>query len=334
MANRQWRLARRPTGPAQVTDFARGEAPPLPPLEAGDIDVRATLFLCAPTMRNWMDPPEAGLYPSVPLGSTMLAPAGGHVTASAHAGFPVGTLVTWLGGWQDVHRLRPDETAVARVAAGLTLLDAMGRFGLNPLTAYFGLLQIGAPKPGDTLLVSGAAGSVGSMAAQLGRRVGCRVVGIAGGTEKCRWLTEVCGLDAAIDYKAGPLAPALVAACPDGVDIFFDNVGGATLDAAVGTINKFGRIILCGQIAGYDAEAMRGPRNMMRLIYGSVRMQGFLMGDFSAEVPRAVVDLRRWIDAGEIVYRNDVRRGFDALPASFLSLFDGGNHGTLLVATD
>ena len=335
MVNRQWQLAKRPEGRARVDDFVRNDQPDDDSaLAPGEIAVRSMLFLCAPTMRNWMDPPGASLYPSVPVRTAMLAPAGGRIIASAHPDWPTGTDITWFGSWQDVQRMRPDATLPTRVPAGVSLQEAMGQFGLNPLTAYFGLLRIGEPKPGETLLVSGAAGSVGSVAVQLGKLHGCRVVGIAGGAEKCRWLTEACGVDVAIDYKARPLVAALDRACPGGIDIFFDNVGGATLDSAVDRMNKFGRIVLCGQIAGYDGNAMAGPRNMMRLIYGSVRMQGFLMGDYAAEVPAAIAELRRWADGGALAYRDDVRHGFDALPQSLLTLFDGGNSGTLLVMTD
>ncbi|MFN7400479.1 MAG: NADP-dependent oxidoreductase [Sandaracinobacter sp.] len=335
MGNRQWRLAQRPVGAATARDFELAEAPATDgPLAAGEIEVQAGLFLCAPTMRNWMDPPGNSLYPSVPLGAAMYAPAGGRILRSAHPDWPVGADITWFGSWQERHRLLPDVVQPARVPAGLSLLEAMGRFGLNPLTAYFGLLRIGEPKPGETLLVSGAAGSVGSVAVQIGKLKGCRVVAIAGGAEKCRWLTESCGADAVIDYKAESLGPALEAACPDGIDIFFDNVGGATLDAAVDRMNKFGRIVLCGQIAGYDGHGMRGPANMMRLIYGSVRMQGFLMGDYAAEVPAAIAELRGWMAEGRLAYRDDVRDGFERLPESFLSLFDGSNRGTLLVMVD
>ncbi len=335
MGNRQWRLARRPVGAVKPGDFELAQAPTTDgPLAPGEIEVQAGLFLCAPTMRNWMDPPGNSLYPSVPLGAAMYAPTGGRILRSAHPDWPVGTDITFFGSWQERHRLSPDEVQPGRVPQGLSLLEAMGRFGLNPLTAYLGLLRIGEPKPGETLLVSGAAGSVGSVAVQIGKLKGCRVVAIAGGAEKCRWLKESCGADAVIDYKAEALGPALDAACPDGIDIFFDNVGGDTLDAAVDRMNKFGRIVLCGQIAGYDGHGMRGPRNMMRLIYGSVRMQGYLMGDYAAEVPAATEALRGWMSDGRLAYRDDVRRGFETLPESFLSLFDGSNRGTLLVMVD
>ena len=320
--NRQWLLARRPQGAARGEDFRLVEQPlPTQPLAAGEIEVRATLFHCAPTMRNWMDGPDPGnLYPSVPLDAPMLAPAGGRITASRDPDWPVGRDITWLGSWQEVHRLQPAAAGAALVPAGVSLVEAVGRFGLNALTA-------------ETLLVSGAAGSVGATVVQIGRLRGCRVVGIAGGARKCGWLRSELGVEA-IDYRAGPLGPAIAAACPDGVDMFFDNVGGATLDAAVDQLNRFGRVVLCGQIAGYDGATAAGPRNMMRLIYGSVRMQGFLTNDFAAEFSDAVAALRRWSERGELIYRNDIREGFERLPATLLDLFAGGNDGTLMVMTD
>ena len=333
--NRQWRLARRPAGAARPDDFRLVEQPlPSEPLGDGEIEVRAMLFLCAPTMRNWMDAPDAGnLYPSVTLDVPMLAPAGGRIVASRDPDWPVGRDISWLGSWQDLHRFRVAGSGASLVPKGVSLVEAMGRYGLNTLTAYFGLLRIGLPQPGETLLVSGAAGSVGSMVVQIGKLSGCRVVGIAGGSVKCEWLRREFGIDA-IDYRAGPLGPAIAAACPDGVDVFFDNVGGATLDATVDHIDRYGRIVLCGQIAGYDGQAATGPRNMMRLIYGSVRMQGFLCGDFADEFADAIVVLRRWTDDGQLRHRDDIRTGFERLPETLLALFAGGNEGTLMVMTD
>ena len=333
--NRQWLLARRPQGAARREDFRLVEQPlPTQPLAAGEIEVRATLFQCAPTMRNWMAGPDpANLYPSVPLDAPMLALAGGRITASHDPDWPVGRDVTWFGSWQEVHRLQPAAAGAALVPAGISLVEAVGRFGLNALTAYFGLLRIGRPQSGETLLVSGAAGSVGATVVQIGRLSGCRVVGIAGGARKCGWLRSELGVEA-VDYRSGPLGPAIAAACPDGVDVFFDNVGGATLDAAVDHLNKFGRVVLCGQIAGYDGATATGPRNMMRLIYGSVRMQGFLTSDFAAEFPDAVAALRRWSKRGELIHRDDIRDGFERLPETLLDLFASGNDGTLMVMTD
>lgn len=328
----RWLLARRPQGPYTPDLFRLEEEPGFGgPLADGEVEVETRLFLCAPTMRNWIDAPGPNLYPSVPLGAPMLAPAGGRVVASRAPALPVGTDVTCLGSWSG--RLRLPAAACVPVPASRSLVDAMGRFGINPLTAWFGIKRIGKPKAGETLLVSGAAGSVGSIAVQLGRLSGARVVGIAGGPEKCDWLRREARVDAAIDYRAGPIHEAVAAACPDGVDMFFDNVGGETLDAAVDVINKHGRIILCGQISGYDGATPRGPANMMRLIYGSVTMTGFLVGDFAADWEEAINDLGEHYRSGAIVYRDDLRNGFEVLPTHFGDLFQGGNRGTLLVRT-
>lgn len=333
MTGRQWILARRPQGRLRPDIFELQPQPaPDTPLAPGEIDVALRLFLCAPTMRNWMDPPGNNLYPCAPLGEAMLAVAGGRIVASADPDRPVGADVTCFGRWQSHIRLPGREATL--VPPGLSLVDAMGRYGINPLTAWFGIKRIGQLAPGETLLVSGAAGSVGSIAVQLGRLAGARVVGIAGGPDKCRWLTDVAGADAAIDYRAGNLPEAVASACPDGVDVFFDNVGGETLDAAVDAMNRMGRIALCGQISGYDGVPMRGPANMMRLIYGGITLRGFLVGDFAPEWEVARADLRAGYDSGAIVYRDDLREGFDRLPQHFCDLFEGRNQGTLLVMSD
>lgn len=333
MTARQWILARRPEGQYGPGIFTLQAQPPFDqPLAPGEVELALRLFLCAPTMRNWMDPPGNSLYPSVPLGDAMWAPAGGRVVASADPERPVGMDVTCLGRWQGLMRLAGSETQP--VPAHLSLVEAMGRYGINPLTAWFGINRIGALRAGETLLVSGAAGSVGSVAVQLGRSIGARVVGIAGGPEKCRWLNETAGCDAAIDYRGENLAEAIARTCPDGVDVFFDNVGGDTLDAAVDAMNRMGRIVLCGQIAGYDGAEMRGPANMMRLIYGGITMRGFLVGDFAAEWDAAREDLRQRYESGAFAYRDDLREGFEELPQHFGDLFEGRNQGTLLVMTD
>lgn len=333
MTGQQWTLARRPDGRLRPDIFTLQPQPAMDqPLAPGEVEVALRLFLCAPTMRNWMDPPGNSLYPSVPLGDAMLAPAGGRITASADPDRPVGSDVTCFGRWQSHLRLPGRDTVL--VPPHLSLVDAMGRFGINPLTAWFGIHRIGALRAGETLLVSGAAGSVGSIAVQLGRLAGARVVGIAGGPDKCRWLMEVAGVDAAIDYRSERLAQAVARGCPQGVDVFFDNVGGDTLDAAVDAMNRMGRIVLCGQIAGYDGTGMRGPANMMRLIYGGITMRGFLVGDFAAEWETARVGLKAHYDSGAIVYRDDLRAGFAQLPQHFCDLFEGRNNGTLLVLTD
>lgn len=330
--NRQWLLVRRPQGLLRRSDLEyREEDAEAGPLKPGHIRVRNHAFLCAPTMRNWMEEKGNALYPSMPLGRPVMAPAGAEVIASAAPRFPVGAHVSAISSWQDFDVIDTDSRPVQLLPAELGIVDAIGKFGLNSLTAYFGLLRVGQPRPGETLLVSGAAGSTGSVVAQIGKLKGCRVIGVAGGPEKCRLLTETFGLDGAVDYRVGNLVGAIRDIAPEGIDIFFDNVGGDILQAAVETMNRFGRIVLCGQIAGYnDDRPVPGPTNMMRIIYGSIRMQGFLMGDYRDGIPAALADLRSWEAEGTVKLRTDERFGFENLPETFNALFQGTNDGTLI----
>lgn len=334
--NRQWLLARRPHGNTQLADFEyrEGSVPDPASLQPGELLLRNRVFLCAPTMRNLMDPPGNNYYPSLPIGTPMFAPAAGEVVASARADVPVGTRVTCNSSWQDFQLLGPDHPVVP-IPDGLSFVEALGVFGLNARAAYFGLLKVGRPRAGETLVVSGAAGSTGSMAAQIGKIVGCRVVGIAGGSEKCSWLTEICGLDAAIDYRQGRVREELASLCPNGIDVFFDNVGGDILQAAVDNMARMGRIVLCGQIASYtDAEPAPGPSNMMRIIYGGITIQGFLQGNYADEAAAAITQLRDWEKEGRLIHREDMRTGFAQLPEVFGDLFSGRNQGTLLVSIE
>lgn len=330
--NRQWLLKQRPQGQAKPSDFQFAETEiPSRPLEAHEILVRHVVLLCAPTMRNWMDPPGNNLYPCIPLGSPVMAPAVGRIVRSGNPEYPEGMRISTIGSWQDYEIIDTKLRPILPIANGLTYADAMGRFGLNSLTAYFGTLEVGQLKKGETFLVSGAAGSTGSIAAQIGKLHGARVIGIAGGQQKCDWLTETCGIDAAIDYKSESVEARIKELCPDGVDVFYDNVGGEILQAAVENMAKFGRIILCGQISSYDSDTSpEGPRNMMRMVYGSVTMRGFLARDFSEQFPEALANIRRWTKEGKLIHREDLREGFEQLPETYLSLFSGSNAGTLL----
>jgi NADPH-dependent curcumin reductase CurA len=206
----------------------------------------------------------------------------------------------------------------------------LGILGMNALTAYFGVIEVGQPTPGETLLVTGAAGSVGSIAAQIGRIRGARVIGICGGSDKTRWLQDSCGIAEVIDYKAQDVGVALDALCPDGVDVFFDNVGGTMLRDVVRRMRRHGRVALCGQIATYDDAADNPPLDMMRIIYGAIRLQGFLVPDFAEQMPEALEQLSEWDRQGLLAHREDVRDGFKALPETFASLFSGSNNGTLI----
>lgn len=331
--NRQWLLRRRPEGKASRDDFTFRETElKQPELKDGEVQVRNMAFLCAPTIRNWMDPPGNSLYPSIPLGDPVMGPSASRVIASAHPAYPVGARITTISSWQDYDVVEPDTCPTQFIPEGLSFLDALGVFGLNGLTGYFGMLEVGQPENGETVVVSGAAGSAGSVAAQIAKIKGCMVVGIAGGKEKCDWLVNECGIDACIDYKHESIQTRLQELCPNGIDVFFDNVGGTVLQAAVENMAEFGRIVLCGQIASYnDGETPEGPRNMMRLIYGGIRMQGFLTGHYADKFDEAVRHIQQWEKQGRIKHREDIREGFEALPEVFNALFDGTNKGTLIV---
>lgn len=330
--NRQWLLRSRPKGLLRPDDLELGSGDQdIRTLKDGEMRVQNLLFLYAPTMRNWMAEPGNSLYPCIPLGTPVQAVAASRVIESRDPRYPAGSRIVSMSCWSEYHIVNAAQTSPQRIPEGITAIEAVGVFGLNSMTAYFGLLRVGQPRAGETLVVSAAAGSTGSVAAQIGRIKGCRVIGIAGGKEKCSWLLEECGLDGAIDYRTEDVNAALGAHCPGGVDIFYDNVGGRILQAAVDHMARFGRIVLCGQIGSYNAD---GPvpafTNMMRLIYGSIRMQGFLYSDYLAEVSGALEDLILWTRSGAIVTRQDVRSGFDNLPSFFNALFDGSNKGTLL----
>jgi len=327
--NRQWLLKRRPNGMVSEQDFEYKEAaPPQPDLAAGEVLVRNLMLSFDPAIRGWLDDVPSYL-PPVAIGAPVRAGAVAQVVLSRNAQFPVGTLVQGLFGWQDyVVVNRAGEMAPNIVPAGVPLEVLLGALGGSSLTAYFGLLEVGQPRAGETVVVSGAAGAVGSVAAQIAKIKGCRVIGIAGGAEKCRWLREDCGLDAAIDYKNESVEARLGELCPGGINVFFDNVGGSTLEAAIAHIAEHGRIVLCGAISGYNNDQPEpGPRNLMNLVTRRVRMEGFVMIDYMDRIPEASAELSQWVSGGRILYRNDIQEGFENIPKTFLRLFSGSNQG-------
>lgn len=333
LRNRQWLLKSRPEGQVATHNFDYHETEIDPhQIEDGNFLIENKAFLCAPTMRNWMDPPSKNLYPSISIGAPILAPAVGKVVESNNKQFPIGSRVSTLSSWQDYEQIDPSGRPVNFVAEELSSVESIGKFGLNSLTGYFGLTKVGLPKAGETVVISAAAGATGSLAAQVAKIQGCRTIGIAGGREKCRWLSEEIRLDGVLDYKIDNLNDGFDHLCPNGIDVYFDNVGGATLRTAVNHMAKFGRIILCGQISTYDSDqSASGPEDMMRLIYGSIRMEGFLTRNYTAEFPEAIKQLREWEKEGMLTLKEDIRDGFDNLPKSYLDLFTGQNRGTLVV---
>lgn len=328
--NRQWRLAARPVGMLKETDFQLTESP-VPTPKEGEILVRNVYLSLDPTNRGWAN--DAATYlPAVQIGDVMRGGTVGIVEQSRNAGFQEGTIVSGLLGWQNYAVSDGKGITPLPRLPGIPLAAFMGLFGHIGLTAYFGLLDVGKPKAGETLVVSAAAGAVGSLVGQIGKIVGCHVVGLAGGEEKCRWITEELGFDAAIDYKAEPVLESLKKHCPKGIDVYFENVGGEILDAVLSLINLRARISLCGLISQYNAtKPMPGPYNFAQLIIKRARIEGFLVMDYANRAQEAMTELGKWFMEGKIKYRVDIVDGIEQTPHAVNKLFDGSNKGKLIV---
>jgi hypothetical protein len=329
--NRQLKLVRRPK-PGLVTPdiFEIGEQP-VPEPGPGEFRVRIAYLSLDPAMRGWINEGRSYVAP-VALGAVMRAYAAGHVDASNHPGFKVGDAVQGLLGTQDY--AISDGTGVVKVDTALAPLERwVGGLGMPGWTAYFGLLEVAQPKPGETVVVSAASGAVGSVVGQIAKIKGCRAVGIAGGADKCRYVTDELGFDACVDYKAGNLAAALKAACPDGIDVNFENVGGEIFDTVLLQMNRFGRIPLCGLISAYNATSVPdGPKNLRMVLTQRLKVQGLIVFDWADRIPEAIAELGRWHKEGRIKIREDVREGgLDAFPQVLNLLYTGGNQGKLVL---
>jgi NADPH-dependent curcumin reductase CurA len=329
--NRQWLLAQRPVGMVSEANFEFREAV-LPELADGEYRVKNLYVSFDPAMRGWMEDREDSYIPPVGIGEVMRAGTVGQVIESKHPDFQPGEFVQGLFGWQEYVDAGTGMTQGTKLPPGTPLTWPLGVLGITGLTAYFGLLDLGKPKQGETVVVSGAAGATGSVAAQIAKLKGCRVIGIAGGAEKCAWLTGEAGLDAAIDYKSENIAERMRALCPEGIDIFFDNVGGAILDAALAQLAIRARVVMCGGISGYnEKEPPPGPRNLMNVIIKRARMEGFIVIDYVPRFPAAVEEIAGWVGAGKIVHLEDIQEGIENAPETFLRLFKGLNTGKQLL---
>jgi NADPH-dependent curcumin reductase CurA len=326
--NGQWRLAARPQGLFAESDF-RWVEEETPPVGDGQALVRTVYLSLDPTNRGW----AAGdtYLPAVPLDGVMRGIAIGRVEESRAPGLEPGDAVQGLLGWQR-YAVLPASQLTKLPPIPLPLSAHLGLLGHIGLTAWVGLLQVGQPREGETLVVSAAGGAVGSLVGQIGKIRGMRVVGVAGTDEKCRWLTEDLGFDAAVNYRKAPVFAGLRRACPDGVDVYFDNVGGETLDTVLSLINLRARIVICGLISQYNATAVPpGPKNLPNLLVKRARMEGFIVLDHLDQAERAASDLVRWHLAGKLQYRLDVVHGLEQAPLAVNRLFDGSNTGKLVV---
>lgn len=328
--NRQVRLCARPAGIPQAEHFEIVAAP-LPEPAAGQFLVRNRYLSVDPAMRGWISA-VANYSKPVGIGEVMRARDVGEIVASRHPDYRVGDhLVGWFG-WQE-YALSDGTGIIRRVEEkDIPLSAALGVLGMNGVTAYFGLLEVGHPKPGETVVVSTAAGAVGSAVGQIAKLRGCRTVGIAGGPEKVRLCREEFGYDAAIDYKAGDLDAALAEACPAGIDIYFDNTSGAISDTALRRINKRARIVICGtaSLSSWDPWPS-GPRVERHLLVKSARMEGFLVMDYEHRTQEAVSILAQWIREGRLRYREDILDGLEAAPDAIAGLYRGDNLGKRLI---
>lgn len=327
--NRQFRLAARPVGVPGRGDWElTQEAVPVP--GDGEVVVRVAYISLDPAMRGWMN--EGRSYvPPVGIGEVMRALGGGEVIASAHPDVQVGDQVTGVLGVQEYAPVHGG--SLMRVDTTLAPLPVyLGALGMPGMTAYFGLLDIGRPQAGETVVVSGAAGAVGSVAGQIAKLKGCRAVGIAGGAEKCAWVQGELGFDAAVDYRSEDVGEALARHCPEGIDVYFDNVGGEILDAALLSLARGARVIICGAISQYNAVGpMRGPSNYLSLLVNHASMTGFVVSDYISRYAEGAAEMAGWVAEGKIITREDVAEGFETFPEVLLRLFNGENTGKLVL---
>ncbi len=334
MTNREWLLAKRPVGQPQRSDYAYREGPVRAPDE-GEIVVRSLYVAMDPAIRGWMDA-SGNYFAPIPLGSPVSAVVLGEVVESRSPDLAVGAIVSGLGSWSEYVTAPAIMFGLVPHGGEHELVAYIHPLGPVGLTAHYGLFQVGAMQPGDSVLVSGAVGGVGSLVGQMAKLGGAgRVVGIAGGAAKCRQAVELFGYDACIDYKAVPdLSAAIAAELPDGFDMFFENVGGRVLEAALDNMAKNARIAVCGMITGYNAtEKTPGPNNMWNLLVKTASIRGFLIADYFAD-PRAADSYRAisdWLKSGALIYRADVREGIETIPETYNLLFSGAHDGKLLV---
>lgn len=329
--NRFWRLDRHPEG----SDFASAlslQTETLAGLADGEVRVRVGWLSMDAGTRMWMSPRTDGYQPPLPLGAKMAGLVLGHVSESRDPAFPVGALVRGFGQWADYATIVP-------ALAGLEIVDEtlgdirhhFGALGMNAWTAYVGVKEVAAIKPGEWLVVSAAAGATGSMACQVGRNLGAKVVGIAGGTEKCRYLTEQLGVDIAINYKNEDVA-ARLAAIEGGVHAYFDNVGGPLLDAVLPNMAHYGRVAVCGMVAAYDNDApLPGPARLNQVLMRRLRIEGFFIPDFLHRGAEFLPTLRGWVDAGKLTVNLDETKGLENTLVAYDRMLSGKAIGKVIV---
>jgi len=335
LVNHQVRLASRPVGMATADNWQFTSEPVADPAD-GQVLVKTLVLSLDPAMRGWLNEGKSYIAP-VGIGEVMRAGGIGRVVASTDPAFAPGDVVSGLLGVQEYCQAAagpPGSRSLQKIDLRLgTPAQWLNAFGMPGMTAYFGLLDVGLPKPGDTLVVSGAAGAVGQTVGQLAKIKGCRVVGIAGGAAKCDWVVKELGFDACIDYKGGSVREGLKAHCPKGVDIYFDNVGGEILDHVLAKLAPKARIVICGAISQYNnTTPMQGPKNYMSLLVNRARMEGMVVFDYADRFPKAIAELAGYIKDSRLKSKEDiVDGGVAAFPQTLNKLFAGENFGKLVL---
>ncbi len=329
MINTQVKLAKRPVGlpDASIWSIEKND---IPDLKEGEILIQIEYISLDPAMRGWLN--DARSYiPPVQIGEVMRAGAVGKVIRSNQGRFEIGSYVYGTGGVQQY--IATDGKGWFNVDPALAPLPMyLGTLGMPGFTAYFGLLNVGKPKEGDTVLVSGAAGAVGSIVGQIAKLKGCKVIGIAGGSEKCKYIVEELGFDAAIDYKNEDVKLGIKTHCPKGIDVYFDNVGGEILDLALGRLAMKARIVICGAISQYNnTTAVKGPSNYLSLLVNRATMQGFVVFDYTKDYGIAAQEMASWIQQGKLISKEHIELGIENFHETFLKLFSGKKKGKLVL---
>jgi len=329
MINKRFRLAARPVGLPKRSDWTYEELPVAEPKD-GELLIRSLYISLDPAMRGWMNAGKS-YVPPVEIGDVMRAGAVGEVIASRHPDFKAGDYVSGMLGMQ-THAISNGRNLFKLDAQAAPLPKYLSVLGMTGMTAYFGFLDVGLPKPGDTVLVSAATGAVGSIVGQIAKIKGCRPVGIAGGRAKCEYAVSDLGFAGCIDYKRGPIFPGIAQHCPEGIDVYFDNVGGEILDAVLTRIRLHARIVICGAISQYNnTTPIQGPKNYMSLLVNRARMEGFVVFDFAARYAEAIHQMSQWMKEGLLVSKEDIVDGIETFPETLLKLYAGENFGKLML---
>ena len=328
--NYRYKLANRPQGSIKHSDFDY-VTEQLHDVLDGEVLIKNLYISLDPAMRGWMNESKNSYMPPVAIGEVMRALAVGQVVESSNPKFAVGDHVTGMLGMQEY--AYSDGQGITKIDPKLAPLPMyLSTLGMPGMTAYFGLLEVGQPKEGDTVVISGAAGAVGTIVGQIAKIKGARVVGIAGGADKCRYLTEELGFDAAIDYKSEDVNAALKQHCPDGIHVYFDNVGGEILDAALAQLAFGARVVICGAISQYNnTTAIKGPSNYLNLMVKRATMRGVMVSDFYPRAMEAAMVMGGWIMSGKLKSREDIVEGLENFPDTFQKLFTGENNGKLIL---